>query len=291
MTKLDGFSGRGKTGGWMIRGGVATALLCITSLARAIVIDFESASGYQLGNLYNQPGTVGATKWGANPNGMNYPLLQVVANEGVGGSQGLMAQANASVAASVYQFNPSNADLGGVFSNTSSQIAFSFNLNWESLGATGTYTGRFFVGNTLSSQAGDVLRLSWSSDGRMIYTLSGGTSKFVTTASGSNFYATANTFYTISGVLNYATGTYQLYVNGVQQVDASLSANISFVNPAGANVNSNFELQTQLNNDANFRPWTIDNINYALVPEPASIALVLGGLSFMVLMRRCSRRK
>jgi hypothetical protein len=265
---------------------ITLALAGCMSQASAVLIGFETTSGYQVGNLYNQPGTAGATKWGAIPNAINNNLLSVTSGAGVGGSQAIVAQANATVAAGVYQYVPTSTDLGGVFSNASSQIAFSFQLKWDSLGPSGTYTGRFFVGNTLSTQAGDVLRLSWGANGQLIYTLSDTTVRFATNAGGMNFAAAAGSFYTVSGVLDYATKSYTLSVNGVQQTDNLGSSNISFVNAAGANVNSNFEIQTQLNNSANFRPWTLDNLNYALVPEPSAVALALLAGGMLILVRR-----
>lgn len=266
------------------------ALTGCLSEASAVLIDFETDSGYQVGNLYNQPGTAGATKWGATSNGSNYSLINVTAGAGVAGSQAVVAQAHATATSSVYQYVPTATDLGGVFSNASSQIAFSFQLKWDSLGPSGLYTGRFFVGNTLSSQGGDVLRLSWGANGQLIYTLSDSSVRFAMNAGGTSFAAAAGVFYTISGVLDYATKSYTLSVNGVQQTDSAGLSNISFANAAGPNVNQNFELQTQLNNNAGFRPWTVDDINYALVPEPsvAALALLAGGLLFVTKRMRRS---
>lgn len=259
----------------------ATLAMSLAALAgaQAIVIDFETSSGYTPGNLYNQPGTSGATHWNATSSGITYGPLSVTAGAGVDGSQGLVAVANANVVSSVYQFNPSNTDLGGTFSNANSQIAFNFQLSWDAFG-TADFYGRFFVGNILSSQGGDVLKLSWAADGRIIYTLSDNTVRFATAADGSVFRATStDTFYTISGILDYSTKTYSLAINGVSQTNGSGSTNIAFVNASGSYVNPNFEVSTLFNNNANFKSWTIDNINYALVPEPSSLLLGVVGLA------------
>lgn len=269
---------------------VAAVSLAGMTEARAILIDFESASGYVPGNLYSQPGVPGATAWGATSSGITYGPLSVTSGAGVGGSQGLVAVANANVVSSVYQFNPTSTDLGGVFSNNSSQIAFSFQLSWDAFG-TADFYGRFFVGNTLSAQGGDVLKMSWSADGRLIYTLSDNSVRYATAADGSAFRAAGTgTFYTISGLLDYSTKTYSLAVNGVQQTNGSGSTTIAFVNAAGSNVNPNFEVSTLFNNNANFKPWTVDNISYALVPEPSALLLGAVGLSvvFLFRRRRCS---
>lgn len=258
--------------------------------AQAVIIDFETASGYTVGNLYGQPGIAGSATWGASSQGVNDQLLKVVDGAGVGGSHGLVYQTHATTTSSVYQFNPTATDLGEAFSATSSQIAFSFDLKWDEVGSTSIYTGRFFVGNTLSTQDGDVFKLTWSATGAVGYTLNNNTLRFATNAAGNQFIAQADTFYTISGVLDYGTKTYTLSVNGVQQVDQTGAATLGFVRPAGANVNANFEFQTQNNNHASARVWTVDNLDYHAIPEASSLGLLMLGGGVALTLFRARKR-
>lgn len=272
------------------------ALLSLTSVSsQAILIDFETDSGYAAGNLYDQPGTPGASKWKTPAAQASSGVLSVVSNVGVEGSQAVVAGSHATLTSSTYFLNITDQDLGDLFDASSSKISFSFALKWDALSAYANQ-GRFYVGGTSADNfAGDVLRVAWMTDGSMIYSVgqSGGNVAFqvAQNASGNTFRATADTFYTIEGVIDYSTKTYTLMINSVEQKNASAGVDLSFVNEGGAQVNANLVLMSLNNNTANYRPWTIDNMQMEAIPEPGSVALAGGALLSFAGMRWLRSRK
>lgn len=268
-------------------------LLGISTSAQAILIDFETVSGYQTGDLYNQPGQGGSSKWKTPSYYINTSAISVTSGVGVGGSQAIQANANASITSAYYFLGVTNADLGEEFNKDSSKISFSFQLKWDGLSSFQN-AGRFFIGSKNEADlAGDVVRIIWGTDGSMGYvigTSSGGTESLsVKDAAGNAFRATANTFYTIQGTIDYSTKTYKLSINSVTQFDSTSSANLRFYAPNGTNVNANIELMTLNNNTTGFRTWVIDDLNYTAVPEPSSVATL--GLSAAALGLALLRQK
>lgn len=263
----------------------------IVSSSQAILIDFEEDQGYFAnggatgdGNVVGQPST--GTKWtgiGANP----ASTLRVTANAGTTGSdQALVANANGGVGSgSINTFAPTNSDLGGVFSLSSSQIAFSFDYQ---LSARSTQTG---IGSLrIGTSNGNVLALSFWSDGKINLT-AGSSSTFAKTSNGTtDFQAVAGTYYTVSGLIDYATMTYQISINGVSQV-FNLSPDLGFKSTTSASW-TDINLAAINTTSATWRSFAIDNFSYALVPEPSAAALLilgalgLGGFSTIRKLRR-----
>lgn len=254
----------------------AALLIAAAPTAHAILIDFETGSGYAVGNLYNQPGGSGVSKWKTPAYNSTTAALSVVDGVGINGGQAVRANPHDTVTSSNYTLVITDDALGDIFDANSSKISFSFQLMWE---GTGTYLnqGRFFVGGTSeNSFSGDVLRVYWATDGSMGFVVGkdGGTdNRVVKNAAGGDFRAQANTFYTITGTIDYASKSYTLSINNVVQKDVNGNATLSFVTPAGSQINPNIQLMSLNNNNVNYKPWIIDNIEMQAIPEPASAAL------------------
>ena len=256
--------------------------------SQAILIDFEQGQGYFVnggttgdGNVVGQPSA--GTKWmgmGTTPPS----TLRVTANAGTSGSdQALVANANGGVGSGSFDtFSPTSADLGGEFSLSSSQVAFSFDYQLTAR-TSQTGVGSLRIGTT----SGNVLILSFWSDGKI--NLSAGSSNtFAKTANGTtDFQAAAGSYYTISGLIDYTKMTYQLSINGVTQL-FNLSADLGFKSTTSSTW-TDINLAAINTASANWRSFAIDNFSYAIVPEPSSAALfTLGaiGLSAVLLMRK-----
>ncbi len=258
-------------------------LLFATPAAQAIVIDFESASGYLPGDLHNQPAISGGPQWKTPAYNIGTGAISVTTGVGTGGSQALRSAAASTISASNYVLTMSDEALGDLFDPTSSLIRFSFQLKWES---TGTFVnqGRFFVGgNSETAFNGDVLRVYWTTDGGIGYVIGmpGGTTqaRAAKTATNSDFRATAGTFYTISGTIDYASKTYRLSMNNVDQSDANGNFDLAFVAPGSTQINPNIQLMSLNNNHANYQPWVLDDLEFqATIPEPGAVALATGTL-------------
>lgn len=253
-------------------------LLCASSWAlipnaNAILIGFEAGEGYSAGNLKGQPSS--GTTWTNASAGAG---LLVTAGAGTSGSQAAVANNTAS---NFYSFAPSNADLGGTFSPTTSKLAFSFDYK---LSANATYLGiaYFRIGTT----NGNVLRLSFYNNGNIVFSNGVGSSTAKVANGTDNFFGAAGIYYSISGELDYFTQTYTLSVNNVAQ-SVGGNSNFGFVSSSSSNGND-LNILSVNTADANWRSYSIDNISYAAVPEPTTSALLflgLGGL-FSVLRRR-----
>jgi len=265
---------------------IAAALILGITLpaqnAHAIVIGFEASEGYSTtggagdnGNLKGQPSS--GTAW---TNGTTVANLVVTANAGTTGTDQALV-ANASGASGFYTFSPTNLDLGGTFSSTSSQLAFSFDYNLSATLAAQTGVSIIRIGTT----NGNVLSFSLFSDGMITFS-DGSANPYVKTANGTtNFQAAAGVYYTIGGVIDYAAQTYTLTINGVAQSGGADSV-ISFRASSSANWND-FNISSVNVTSGNWRSYSIDNVSYALVPEPSTLALmILGGGGVIWVARR-----
>lgn len=257
------------------------AIACLVSLsvlpvANALVLDFETASGYTAtggtggvqGMLVGQGAT---TKWSSNKTDTDDGSIKVKAAGGVSGSQSIQTQASNSVNFVQYRFVPTGAELGGVFNASSTVINYSFSLKLD---------GEANANSTLSilrlqtGTGGNDMKLELTANGRLGIT-NGSTNVTAKTESGDTFVAPANTFFTVAGTIDYATKTYTISVNGVTQLTGSASPNFSFStssNPTSADL----FLLNMNPNSVDWMPVTIDNINYtaAAIPEPSTTALL-----------------
>lgn len=245
--------------------------------ARAIVIDFDIDNGYAVGNLHGQPGTSGSSQWKTPAAQASSGVISVVDGVGTDGSQAIVANSHATLTSTSYFLKITDQDLGDLFDAGSTKINFSFALKWDAITSYANQ-GRFYVGgNSQDGFNGDVLRIAWMSDGSMIYGVGnpGGSSLFrtVLNSSGGTFRAVANTFYTVEGVIDYATKTYTLTINAVDQKDATGGLNLGFYDHAGSQMNANIMLMSLNNQTANYRPWVMDDLKMEAIPEPGSVAL------------------
>lgn len=196
-----------------------------------------------------------------------------------------------------FTFSPSSTDLGGTFSNTSSQLSFSF--EYAEVGST-------------SGATTSLLRLSFGNSGTpttQIEFLSNGTIDFETnngspttgyvTSNGSASTSSSNgndlivgnsVWATLSGTLNYATDTYTLSVNGVAQQFSTYGTNIPFANTTPADMTSALNLR-DFYSSTSLVPTALDNISVALVPEPGIESLLFPAAGIFLAMALTDLRR
>lgn len=255
------------------------AIACLVSLsvlpvANALVIDFESASGYTTtGGTGAVPGMLvgqgSSTKWTANLT--EDGSIKVKATGGVGGSQSIQTQASGSVNFAQYRFVPTSAELGGAFNASSTVINYSFSLK---LDGDANANSTLSILRLRTGTGGNDMRLELTANGRLGIG-DGSVNVIAKTEGGGTFVAPSNTFFTVAGTIDYTTKTYTISVNGVTQLTGSASPNFSFSptsNPSSADLFF-FNMNP---NGVDWMPVTIDNINYtaAAIPEPSTAALL-----------------
>lgn len=269
---------------------VAVAALAAAAPAEAIVIDFETASGYSTtggtgggGNIVGQPSTPGATPWTGNSTAATV--------ESEAGNQFLQTAASLSASFPGIFYAPTAADLDND-DLSPSVVYFDMRLRSDSVPSSG---GNFE--SVLSIRFDDVvganqpqayIRLDVRADGRLRYLVgngSGGNTSVISKAAGGADFDFDNTtgYVPVSIVADYTTQTFQLTVNGVQQLNGS-DANIPFAVPTADNFG---RLNLNLGNQplTNYRQMSLDDLRLsAVVPEPASLGIASLGL-FAVLRR------
>jgi len=277
------------------------ALLAMTLLganaAHAIVFTFEPSSYTTTGgtggngNLAGQPTT--GTAWGGSNNSGTTAEDNITSGNGVGGSQAITSQVGITgTNFTSYSFAPTTSDLAGTFNASSSILDYSFALRLNAApNVSSTAVTRFRTGSDLA------LRFEMLSTGR-INMLNGngaggaGSAITLKTTTGgvTDFIAAANTYFTISGQVNYSTKTYTVLVNSIAQTigNAAASQNFGFFN----NTASSATLTVfNLNSDnANWISTSYDNISYSVIPEPSSAALLGLSLGIIVFLRHRHKR-
>jgi len=279
-----------------LRLAVIAMMLLGANAAHAIIITFD-ASNYTTtggtggnGNLAGQPGT--GTAWGGPNNTGTTAEYIVTSGNGVGGTQAITSQVGiAGTNFTSYSFAPSTSDLAGTFNASSTILDYSFALRLNATtNSSNTAVTRFRTGSDLA------LRFEMLSTGRINMLNGNGTGAGgsaitlkTTTGGATDFTAAANTYFTVSGQVNYSTKTYTVLVNGIAQTigNATASQNFGFFN----NTASSATLSViNLNSDnANWISTSYDNISYAVIPEPSSAALL--GLSLGIIVFLTHRRK
>ncbi len=261
-------------------GAMAMVLTTMAGVSEsAVSIDFNTAGGYTAGNdLGGQPGS--GTQWvrTAGSSGV------VSVTPRIGGPSG-NNQASTSNAAATYTFTPTTADFGLAFNPATAIINFSFQVSYNA----GTTTNSFRELARLSFGSNEAVRITFQSE-RVRF--NDGTDLTRTarrsTGSGSaNLQPIADVFYTLFGTINWATKTYTLSVtdaNGtLAQVGAASNTNLAFANVTGLTAPT-ITFQTFVPTDS-FRVVNLDNLNYTLIPEPATMAML--ALGSTMLLARC----
>ncbi len=169
---------------------------------------------------------------------------------------------------------------GHAFSPESSYLRYRFALTFESVNATANANGIGLV--RLGSTTAQSLSLELLADGRLrfqTWDVAGGVLRNLLVRSGEaadapEFRATAGTPIVVEGVVDHASRTYTLVVNGVpQRAFAATAADpwrIGFRGPAAAD--DDLLVNTQNVGAAYFQSWTLDDIELTAEPLPASAA-------------------
>ncbi len=230
----------------------ALALACSPLASHAILIDFTTGGGYADGDLRGQDG------WG-----FIFGTDPVLTVADAGGAGELFPTNTPGQGALSRTF--SDAELGTAFDPNASIVTYSFVFEYTSLATLGTSTSAFQF--RMGGAGGDEdLRVNLRFDG-LPEIVSGDGSGFVFPV-----YA-INTEQTITAVLDYATGTYE--ITGVGATPLS-SGNLL----AGAKLPV---LRIDANNYADI---SLKSLEVTAVPEPTTAALMLGSIALLAYRRR-----
>ncbi|MDR1284329.1 MAG: hypothetical protein LBK99_26480 [Opitutaceae bacterium] len=271
------------------------ATIAIPTTAKAILIDFESASGYSTGSIINQTQTGTTHAWRGQTAGTpNANILQVTSD----GSGGQLLKANNIADASggpFFIFDTTAADLGetagNTFSTDSSLVLFAFRFRFDdTLSATSSTAFRFGIGST----GGVILQLEALTTGQI--NCSNGAGNFrIQTSGNTNFVATTGAWITVSGRIDYKTKTLTLAVNDVNQNGGE---SITFKSGYSDSL-PNISIRDHASGTTGFVGYSIDNISLALttaaIPEPATTAataaIVTLAIPVVVIAGRLIRRR
>ncbi len=257
---------------------LAAACVALSApFASAITIDFDS--GYTTGTLDGKP--TSGTQWALTSGNTN--VVNVTANIGVGGTQGIAGTGTGGGSNFVYYgFNTTSADLGATFDAASSIVNYSF--EWRATAAFGSSNTQsifaFTIGSSTTTGGSAAIRLDIRSSGRLI-ALDGATNRAL------DGLFTPGTYATISGQVNYATNTYTVFVNDVQQFTSFSAGNLAFNNASSDN--AFIRIGNLGGGTADYRAWNADNIIVA-IPEPSAFA-ALAGLGVLGLAATRRRRR
>ena len=234
----------------------------------AIEIKFEASEGYSIsggtpfanGSLGGQPSKAGATQWiGSATPGTDMvrvmkdargQFLQTVNTQHEGGA--------------FFRFLPSDKDLGGVFDPAGSVLAYSFGLRIEDEPLPHSRTTGVLVRPRIGedSSGHPVTPFEFVNSGRFNY-IDGTRTIAALAKDGTTFYAKKGIMFTVSGQIDYATNTYTLFVNGVQQKTDQGSPAIPFTSTEGRT--PNFSLRNLSDIGSGFRRVSFDDLKLELV--------------------------
>ncbi len=236
-----------------------SAVIWMPASASAIMIDFQEADGYTIGELNGQP--TNGTQWVKTAGDAN--SFEVV---GGGNDHILIANTTPTANNSLYHFYPTDDDLNTIFDSSSSILNFRFDLKWTEINSA-LHIGRFYVGGVVHS----VFMLSFDASGKIQY-YSGANLLTVKDAGGSDFIASSSTWYTVEGQIDYKSKTYTLTVNGVAQNSTGSAFNFKDATASTAEI----DLFSVSGNHVNYTTITYDNIELVSAPsaEPDSGFLI-----------------
>ncbi|MEM6821584.1 MAG: PEP-CTERM sorting domain-containing protein [Verrucomicrobiota bacterium] len=234
---------------------VATIYGAVTA-AQAIVIDFES------------PYTAGSALSGQEGWGGNSSTISVESGVGEGGSAGGQFFSSLSTTFAGVNLTPSAADLGGS-NSLSGQYSYSFDITINDTPAASESFQAIWSLYLGDGTSGNSARINFSDAGRV--RANGG--------SGASYTLTQGNFSTISGVVDYDTGTFTLLADSVLIDSGTL----------GTSGSGALDLTMRVNgpSSAQWRQYTIDNIDIATVPEPSTIIMLGFGGLVLIWLRRC----
>jgi len=244
----------------------------------AITIDFESVSGYSAGNLRTGASTYQPSTGSTWSGGTTSTFASINVNTTGGSPEGraVTQVGNAASNFQTYGFLPNTADLGMVFQAGVAQVKYSFDL---ALGGTPNVSSTAVARVRFGSS--EPVRFELLSNGN--FSIGNGASNvFTKTTSGgpTNFVAQANTYFTVTGTINFATTSFTASVNGVQQFSTGVDPNFAFASVGQAG-DPRVNLINLNANSANWISTSFDNITLTAIPEPSTFA-ALAGLAAMV---------
>ncbi len=242
--------------------------------AKAITIDFDPDQGYSAkggeagtGDLRGQPAK--GTQWTGGVSGKEASIV-ISTGDGAGGTdQSAQTQpGTAAVNRGEYTFLPSAADLGGTFDPASSVMYYSFQLKMPTVAsAYGTNILRIRIGGP--DDARSAVNFGLSDNGAFIFNNRDATGKgtiyFAETTTGGTdkYYPNPETYFTVSGALNYATKTFTVSVDGIPQAD---HGNANFPFRSNDSSTPAFTLINFAAGNPKWVPTFIDNIVLSLTP-------------------------
>jgi hypothetical protein len=259
--------------------------------ARAVVITFETNQSYTTaggnpanGNLANNAGT---NIWNG-PTTAGQDQIHVIANPHKTGAN------NSDQVISLIDQNDANTRLYRLFTPNIGTPTFNANTSVIEFGFQYLYDG-FAPGSVatpLRFQIGDfgggaqVMTFEFLNNGQINFNDGTTTNIKVKDGLGGVYTSSLDQWITVSGVLNYSTNTYTLFVNGVQQVGSGGGPDYNLDFQYTTNKQSTINLRAMGAVGASFSPILIDNITMQAIPEPASGALALAGLVGCLALRR-----
>ncbi|MBN8708015.1 MAG: PEP-CTERM sorting domain-containing protein [Verrucomicrobia bacterium] len=177
-------------------------------------------------------------------------------------------------------FNPS---IGSTFNSSSTVLSFGFQYLYDGIASTSASSLRYGIGEMGSGQ--QILRIELVSNGKLNF--NDGTSYItVKNAQGSDLVSSLDQWITISGIADYSTNTYTLFVNGVQQVGSAGTGDFNMNFFSTANKTSVLNFFAMGSTGATYAPIYLDNVSLQAVPEPATALLVGLACGVFVLSRR-----
>lgn len=270
--------------------GIVQAVLSPT---HAVVIGFETSEGYSTtggttflnGNLGGQGNT--PNTW-SSPTVANSDKLRVVENPFTTGnpsSQVVNLFDTSRTQNDLYRiFNPS---IGETFSSNSTILSFGFQFLYDDLASSAASSIRFGIGEL--GGGNQILRIELVSNGKLNY--NDGTS-YITVKNdlGTDFVSPLDEWITITGIANYGTNTYSLFINGVQQVGAAGSGdfNLDFFSTLNKTPVLNFWAMGSTG--STYAPIYLDNVVYQAIPEPSSLLFIGLAVGFYAIRRQRTNR-
>lgn len=209
-------------------------------------VAFEASQGYSPGEVNGQDG------WSANP------AWVVVSNPQ---GNGTSLRGNTGLRYQSLKRSFSSSEIGGTLDSSSSQLAYYFDYHADS-GIAGWNVQRFAVGGDYGYAPSFQPR---SSSNNIWRYSSGGSDYIAKNAIGQNYSFIGKGWVTIDGVINYATRSYTLFVDDIQQMGGTSDGWLPFPN---GNDPSKFSASFYGYLDKIAAPIHLDDISLTLVSSP-----------------------